>query len=106
MQTNTFFICPDCGNVKKFRIFTSNYQAVNQSPEMEMRIDESNVMPSLRKDNNYVECPVRFKKLEYDTAVDIGKISSGKPTAFRKGTRQPLICCPWRDVLRCVSPKV
>ena len=73
MQTSAFFVCPDCGNVKKFRIFTSNYQVVNQSPEMGMRIDESSVMPSLREDNNYVECQACFKKLEYDTAVDIGR---------------------------------
>ena len=73
MQTSAFFVCPDCGNVKKFRIFTSNYQVVNQSPEIGTRIDESSAMPSLREDNNYVECPVCFKKLEYDTAVDIGK---------------------------------
>jgi hypothetical protein len=68
MQTSAFFVCPDCGNVKKFRIFTSNYQVVNQSPEMGMRIDESSAMPSLREDNNYVECPLCLKKLEYDTA--------------------------------------
>ncbi len=73
MQTSAFFVCPDCGNVKKFRIFTSNYQFVNQSPEMGMRIDESNVMPSLRENDNYVECPLCLKKLEYDIAVDISK---------------------------------
>ena len=55
MQTSAFFVCPDCGNVKKFKIFTSNFQVVNQSPEMGMRIDESNVMPSLRENDNYKE---------------------------------------------------
>ncbi len=73
MQTSAFFVCPDCGNVKKFRIFTSNYQVVNQSTEIGMRIDESSVMPSLREGDNSVECQVCFKKLEYDTAADIGK---------------------------------
>ena len=73
MQTNTFFVCPDCGNVKKFRIFTSNFQVVNQSPEIGMRIDESNVMPSLREDDNYIECTLCLKRLEYATAADIGK---------------------------------
>lgn len=73
MLTNIFFICPNCGNVKKFKIFTSNFQVVKQSPEMGVRVDESNVMPSLRECDNYIECQVCFKRLEYDRAVDIGK---------------------------------
>lgn len=73
MFTNAFFVCPNCGNVKKFRIFTSNFQVINQSPEMGMRIDESDVMLSLRENDNYIECQMCFKKLEYDMATDIGK---------------------------------
>ncbi len=73
MLASTFFVCPNCGNVKNFRVFTSNFQVVKQSPEMGIRIDESDVMPSLREDDNYIECQMCFKKLEYDLAGDIGK---------------------------------
>ena len=73
MLTNTFFICPKCGNVEKFRVFTSNVQVVSQSSEFKMRIDESNVMPNLRGYDNYIECQMCSKKLEYDLAIDIGK---------------------------------
>ena len=52
MLTHTFFICPNCGNVKNFRIFTSNFQVVKQSPEMGIRVEESGIMPSLREDDN------------------------------------------------------
>ena len=67
MLTNTFFVCPHCGNVTKFKIFTSNFWVVKQSPEMGIRIDESNIMPSLRKTDNYIECQICFKKLKYDS---------------------------------------
>jgi len=73
MLTNTFFICPKCGNVEKFRVFTSNVQVISQSSELKIRIDESNVMPNLRGYDNYIECQMCFKKLEYDLAIDIGK---------------------------------
>ena len=73
MLTNTFFICPKCSNVRKFRIFTSNFQVVEQSPEMGIRVEESGVMPNLRGYDNYIECQICFKKLEYDLAIDIGK---------------------------------
>ena len=73
MLTNTFFICPICGNIEKFRIFTSSVQVVSQSSELKMRIEESNVMPNLRGYDNYIECQMCFKKLEYDLAIDIGK---------------------------------
>ncbi len=73
MFTNTFFICPNCGNVKKFRIFTSNFQVISQSPEMGRRIDESDAMPNLRENDNYIECQVCFERLEYGRAADIGK---------------------------------
>ena len=73
MLTNTFFICPKCGNVEKFRVFTSNVQVISQSSELKMRIDESNVMPNLRGYDNYIECQMCSKKLEYDLAIGIGK---------------------------------
>jgi len=73
MLTNTFFICPKCGNVEKFKVFTSNFQVISQSPELKSRIEESNVMPNLRGYDNYIECQMCFKKLEYDLAIGIGK---------------------------------
>lgn len=73
MLKNTFFVCPNCSNIKKFRIFTSSFQVIKQSPETGVRIDESNIMPSLRESDNYIECQVCLEKLEYDMAVDIGK---------------------------------
>ena len=73
MLTNTFFICPICGNIEKFRIFTRSVQVVSQSSELKMRIEESNVMPNLRGYDNYIECQMCFKKLEYDLTIDIGK---------------------------------
>lgn len=73
MTTNTFFVCPNCGNVKKFKVFTSNFQVIEQSPEMGVRIGESGVLPSLRQNDNYVECQLCLKKSDYDMVVDIGK---------------------------------
>ena len=73
MLTSTFFICPKCGNVEKFRVFTSNVKFISQSSELKMRIEEINVMPNLRGYDNYIECQMCFKKLEYDLAIDIGK---------------------------------
>lgn len=73
MLTSTFFVCPNCGNVKIFRIFTSSFQVIKQSSEMGRRTDESDIMPSLRENDNYVECQICFKKLEYGIASDIGK---------------------------------
>lgn len=73
MLTDTFFICPNCGNAKKFKIFTSNFQVVYQSPEIGKRIDESSVMPSLRENDNSIECQRCFKRVEYGKAIDIGK---------------------------------
>ena len=84
MLTNTLFICPKCGNVENFRVFTSNFQVVKQSPEMGIRIDESDVMPSLREDDNYIECQMCFKKLEYDLAIDIGKKYLQKSIRLRR----------------------
>lgn len=73
MQTNTFFICPNCGNDKEFKIFMSNFRVIKQSMEPEMRVEESDVLPNLRKNDNYVECKLCLHRLEYDNAVVIGK---------------------------------
>lgn len=73
MVKNTFFVCPNCGNDKEFKIFMSNFQAIKQSPELGMRIDESDVLPNLRQGDNYVECQLCLKKFEYDSAVITGK---------------------------------
>ncbi|MBE7445088.1 MAG: hypothetical protein HS132_07515 [Planctomycetia bacterium] len=73
MAKNTFFVCPSCGNVRKFKIFTSNFQVVEQSPETGVRIGESGVLPSLRLNDTYVECQACLKKSDYDMAVAIGK---------------------------------
>lgn len=73
MITNTFFICPMCGNDKKFKIFTSNFQVVKQSPELGKRTDESSILPNLQQRDNYVECQSCFKRYEYDSAIVIGK---------------------------------
>lgn len=73
MNTNKFFVCPNCGNDKIFRVFTSSFQVVVQSPEMGVRIDESGVLPNLRHHDNFIECQVCLKKTEYDVALDLGK---------------------------------
>jgi len=33
MIMNTFFVCPECGNTEKFKVFTSNFQIVKQSTD-------------------------------------------------------------------------
>ncbi len=73
MKTNKFFVCPNCGNVKKFKVFTSNFQIIIQSPELGIRMDESGVLPNLKQIDNYVECQLCFKKSEYDKAIDLGE---------------------------------
>ena len=70
---NTFFVCPNCGNDKEFKIFTSNFQVIKQSPEHGKRIDESDVLPNLRQNDNYIECQLCLKRFEYDNAASIGK---------------------------------
>lgn len=72
MILNTFFVCPECGNAEKFKIFTSNFQIIRQSAEG-LRTYESGVMPNLRENDNYIECQLCSKISEYDIAVDIGK---------------------------------
>lgn len=73
MIRNTFLACPNCGNIKKFRIFSSSFQIVEQSPDLGIRTFESGVLPSLRENDTYIECQSCFKKSGYDVAVDIGK---------------------------------
>ena len=73
MITKTFFVCPKCGNNKEFKIFTSNFQVVKQSPELGIRTEESGALPSLRQNDNYIECPLCFERFEYDNASAMGK---------------------------------
>jgi hypothetical protein len=70
---NTFFVCPTCGNDREFNIFTSNFQAIKQSPELGRRVDESDVLPSLRHNDTYIECKCCFQRIEYDSAASTGK---------------------------------
>ena len=40
---------------------------------MGIRTEESSVLPSLRQNDNYVECPLCLERFEYDSASDIEK---------------------------------
>ena len=62
MIGNTFLACPNCGDIKKFRIFTSNFQIVEQSPQLGVRTFESAILPCLRENDNYIECQSCLKK--------------------------------------------
>lgn len=73
MLTNTFFVCPNCGNSKKFKVFTSSFQVIEQSQETGMRIHESSILPNLRQTDNYIECQLCSQRYEYDNASNIGK---------------------------------
>ncbi len=73
MKTHKFFVCPHCGNMKKFKVFTSTFQVILQSPETGICTDKSGILPNLRQTDNYVECQVCLKRSEYDTAIDYGK---------------------------------
>lgn len=73
MITNTFFICSNCGNDKEFRIFTSNFRDIRQSPELGIRIEESDALPNLRQTDTYIECKFCFQRFEYDNANSIGR---------------------------------
>ncbi len=70
---NAFFICPNCGNDKEFKVFTSNFQVIKQSPKLGKRIVESDVLPSLRQNDNYIECQLCRGRSEYDDADARGK---------------------------------
>ncbi len=72
-MTNTFFICPHCGNNSEFIVITSHFRVIRQSPEVGIRTDESESLPNLRKEDNYIECQKCSQRFEYDSAVAIGK---------------------------------
>ena len=82
MMLNTFFVCPECGNAEKFKVFTGNFQIVRQSAEG-VRIYESGVMPNLRENDNYIECQLCSKRSEYYLAADIGKNYIGDRKTFQ-----------------------
>jgi len=73
MTTNIFFVCPHCGNDTEFKIFTSSFRVIKQSPELGICIEESTALPSLRQKDNHIECQACFHILEYDSAAAIGK---------------------------------
>ena len=73
MIMNTFFVCPECGNDKDFKIFTSNFQSIRQSPELGVRTDVSGALPNLRQHDNYIECVSCFKRYEYNEAMTNGR---------------------------------
>ena len=72
-MANTFFICPHCGNNRGFIVVTSHFRVISQSPEAGIRTEESDPLPNLRKQDNYIECQVCLQRFEYDTAAKIGK---------------------------------
>lgn len=73
MMMKAFFVCPNCGNDKEFKVFTSNFQVIKQSPELGKRIVESDVLPSLRQNDNYIECQLCRERFECDDADALGK---------------------------------
>ena len=73
MRMSTFFLCPNCGNDKEFKIFTGSFQAIRQSPETGARTEASGMLPNLRQKDNYVECQLCLKSFDYDSAAIIGK---------------------------------
>jgi len=73
MLMSTFFVCPNCGNDKEFKIFTGSFRAIRQSPESGARTEASGMLPNLRQKDNYVECQLCLKSFEYDSAAIIGK---------------------------------
>ncbi len=73
MTGNTFFVCPNCGNDKEFRVFTSSFRDIKQSPELGMRIEESDFLPNLRGVDAYIECKFCSQRFECDNTAAIGK---------------------------------
>jgi len=73
MLMSTFFVCPNCGNDKEFKIFTGSFRAIRQSPESGARTEASGMLPNLRQKDNYVECQLCLKSFDYDSAAIIGK---------------------------------
>lgn len=84
MILNTFFVCPNCGNDKEFRVFASSFRDVRQSPELGIRIEEGESLPNLRQTDTYVECKLCTQRFEYDGAVAIGKKYIRVTQRFRK----------------------
>lgn len=83
MKANTFFACSQCGNKKKFRVFTSSFLTIEQSTELGVRI-ESGILPNLRENDNYVECLLCSQRFDCDTATPIRNTSAEKPTGLGK----------------------
>ena len=74
MSEHEFVICPYCGNVKTFKVFTSSYQVVVQTSESKTRIDQSSVLPGSNPSDTFVECQVCLKRIEYGVAKHFGNI--------------------------------
>lgn len=89
MMLNTYFVCPSCGNDKEFKVFTSRFQVVKQSPELGKRIDESDVLPNLRQTDNYIECQLCIQRFEYENAATIGKKHVQASLRLRKMKNEP-----------------
>lgn len=96
MITKTFFVCPGCGNDKEFKIFTSNFQVIKQSPEQGIRTEESNILPSLRQNDNYIECQHCFQRFDYDNAATIGKKYIQTTQRLRKDAPPNMVSHPQR----------
>lgn len=72
MIAKKIFSCSQCGNKKKFRVFTSSFRTIEQSPELGILI-ESGVLPNLRENDNYIECLVCSQRFDCDNPKTIGK---------------------------------
>lgn len=94
MMTKKFFVCPHCGNNKEFKIFTSNFQVVRQSPELGIRTEESGALPSLRQNDNYIECPHCFQRFDYDNAATAGKKYNQTRQSLRKAVVSTTVSHP------------
>ncbi len=69
MMAKKIFSCSQCGNKKKFRVFTSSFRTIEQFPELGVRI-ESGVLPNLREKDNYLECLVCSQRSDCDNPKD------------------------------------
>ncbi len=91
-MTSTFFICPHCGNNHEFLVITSNVRVIRQSPEVGLRTEESDPLPNLRENDNYIECRLCLQRFEYDTAANIGKRYIQTALRFQKYSQhQPVV---------------
>lgn len=72
MKPQEFYVCPHCGNTRIFRIFSTNFKVIVQSLEAGKRIDESGVLPSLRRADNFIECSSCFQKIDTEAAAYLG----------------------------------